>query len=221
VENVLILGGGDGLAVREALKHPSVKSVTLVDIDPRMTALGRTYPAIRALNRGVLDDRRVKLVHADAYKHLEQSSTLYDVIVGDLPDPNSDALAKLYSVEFFRLVKRRLAASGLFVTQASSPFFSRDSFWCVARTMREAGFKTAPYHAYVPSFGDWGYIIGSGYAVKREGASIRVQTKFLNDTLLKEMFVFGKDSAEVDVEVSTLDHPRILSYYLNDTRQWE
>jgi spermidine synthase len=221
VERVLILGGGDGLAVREARKYPGVKEIVLVDIDPQMTRLGRSYPAIAALNQGALRDPRVRLVHMDAYKFLEQGSDLYDVIISDLPDPNTDILAKLYCVEFYKLVQRRLSASGLFVTQAASPFFAREAFWCIAWTIEEAGLRIAPYHAYVPSFGDWGFVLASPHAVRPDRAQLKVATRFLTPDVLREMFVFGKDSGPIPVDASTLDRPAILNYYLNDWKQWE
>ena len=221
MEEVLVLGGGDGLAIREILKYQSVKRVTLVDIDPAMTRLGQTYPPLAALNRGALADPRVRLVHQDAYKFLEQRSQLYDVIVSDLPDPNSDLLAKLYSREFYRLVYRHLAASGLFVTQATSPLFAREAFWCIESTIEEAGFHTAPYHAYVPSFGEWGFVLASPHTVRRDRLSLAVPTRFLTQESLRQMFVWSKDTAAVPVDVSTLDRPTVLHYYLNDWKQWE
>lgn len=220
-ERVLLLGGGDGLAVREVLKYAGVREVILVDIDPQMTRLGRTYPAIVALNRGALSDPRVRLVHQDAFKFLEAESGLFDVIVGDLPDPNTDVLSKLYSAEFYRLVRRHLAASGVFVTQASSPFFSRDAFWCIAKTVEAAGLRTAPYHAYVPSFGDWGFVLAGHVPVRREGLALKVPTRFLTSRTLPELFALPADEAEIAVDVSTMDRPVIMQYYLRDTRRWE
>lgn len=218
---VLILGGGDGLAVREVLKYPGVKRVTLIDIDARMTRLGRTFPAIVALNSGALRDPRVRIVHQDAHRFLENTAQLYDVILGDLPDPNSDVLAKLYSVEFYKLIQRHLAASGVFVTQATSPFFARDAFWCIAATIAESGLETAPYHTYVPSFGDWGFVLAAPRKLRPATAAIPVPTRYLTPALLREMFVWGKDVGAVPVDVSTLDRPAILGYYLGGARQWE
>ena len=220
-EKVLLLGGGDGLAVREVLKYPAVKQVTLVDIDPRMTDLGKTYPAIVELNGGALKDRRVQLVHLDAHKFLERDAGLYDVIVADLPDPNNDILAKLYSLDFYKLIKRHLSASGVFVTQATSPFFAREAFWCIAQTVEESGLHIAPYHAYVPSFGDWGYVLAAPRALNAAQARIAVDTRFLNQATLREMFVLSRDLAKVPVDTSTLDRPAILNYYRDDWRQWE
>jgi spermidine synthase len=221
VEQVLVLGGGDGLAVREILKHPGVKQVILVDIDPEMTRLGRTYPALTALNQGALSHPKVRLIHQDAYQYLERGSELYDVIISDLPDPNSDVLAKLYAREFYHLVQRRLSAAGMFVTQATSPLFAREAFWCIENTVSEAGLHTAPYHAYVPSFGEWGFVLASPHRVRRERLSLSVPTRFLTAQSLPTMFIWSKDTSEVPVDVSTLDRLAVLQYYVNDWKQWE
>jgi spermidine synthase len=220
-EQVLVLGGGDGLGVREVLKYPSVKRVVLVDLDPAMTNLGRTFPSIVAANRNALADKRVEIVNEDAYKYLEKSAAPFDVIVGDLPDPNNEALAKLYSVEFYKLARRRLSAAGIFVTQAASPFFAREAFWCVQNSLEKADMYAIPYHAYVPSFGDWGWIIASPHQIKKERAKLSVKTEFLSPESLREMWTFPRDASEVDVQPSTLDRPRIMDYYLNNWKQWE
>jgi spermidine synthase len=223
IEDVLILGGGDGLGVREVLKHAGVRRVTLVDIDPQMTNLGRTFPALVSLNRRALLDPRVRLVHDDAAKYLERDTTRYGVIIGDLPDPNNEALAKLYSREFYRLVRRHLARGGLFVTQATSPFFGRDAFWCIVATMRAAGFTVQPYHAYVPTFGDWGFAVGMAGTerIALSHARLDIPTRFLTREMLAPMQVFPADVREVTVTPSTLDHPTILTYYRRSDRQWE
>jgi len=220
-ESVLILGGGDGLAAREVLKYKSVRHVTLVDIDPQMTRLGKTYPAFVSLNQGALNDPRVRIVHQDAHKFLEQGSQLYEVIISDLPDPNTDVLAKLYSVEYYKLIRRHLAASGIFATQATSPFFSRKAFWCIVKTIREVDLHVASCHVYVPSFGDWGFVIASPHAIRPGRSDIKVPTRFLTPAVLRQMFVFSKDTGEVPVDISTLDRPAILHYYLNEWKRWE
>ena len=221
VEQVLLLGGGDGLAARELLKYPGIRAITLVDIDPRMTALANEYPGIASLNRGSLKDRRVKIVNEDAHKFLDRDSGLYDAVIIDLPDPNNEILAKLYSVEFYKLVGRRLSAQGAIVTQAASPFFSRDAFWCIQETLSAAGLETAPYHTYVPSFGDWGFILAAKYKLKVSAATLRAPTRYLTNDLMREMFFFGRDSGEIPADASTLDRPTVLNYYLEGSRQWE
>lgn len=156
---VLVLGGGDGLAVREVLKYPNVEAVTLVDLDPAMTELFATAPQLVALNAGALKSERVKVVNADALQWLEESREYFDFIVIDFPDPANFALGKLYTSAFYRLLEKRLSARGLIVVQSTSPLYARQSFWCVVTTLESVGFKTAPYHALVPSFGEWGFII--------------------------------------------------------------
>jgi spermidine synthase len=220
-ENVLVLGGGDGLGLREIFKYPSVKRVTLVDIDPEMTKIGRTFPPVREANKGALDDPRLRIVHQDAHKYLENTSEIFDVVIGDLPDPNNDVLAKLYSFEFYKLVKRHLAASGIFVTQATSPFFAREAFWCITRTLEEADMYVAPYHTYVPTFGDWGFVLASTRQLHVERVKVKVPTHYLTNAQVKEMFVLPRDVSSVPVDISTLDMPRILEYYQNNSKQWE
>ena len=220
-EEVLILGGGDGMAVREVLTYPDVRRVTVVDLDPEMTRLARTYPTLRALNRDSLHDPRVRLIHKDAYTFLEKGVERFGVIVTDLPDPNNDALAKLYSREFYRLVQHRLGQGGVFITQAGSPFFGREAFWCIVRTMRAAGFRTAPVHTYVPSFGDWGWVLGSQRTLHLPRARLPRTLRFLSPAVLPTLSVFDADAAEIPVEISTLDHPRIQRYYLEGARRWD
>jgi spermidine synthase len=220
VESVLVLGGGDGLAARELLKYPQVKRILLIDIDPQMTRLGKTYPAIVELNKNALNDPRVQIVNMDAQKFLERDSRLYDLIVADLPDPNNDDLAKLYSVEFFRLVQHRLSAAGVMVTQATSPFFAREAFWCIVKTIEATGLKTAPYHAYVPSFGDWGFVLASARPIDRRRIRVQVPTRYLTAATLPAMFTFSKDVDEIPVNASTLDRAVILDYYLDQWKRW-
>jgi spermidine synthase len=220
-ESVLVLGGGDGLAIREVLRHPDVRAVTLVDLDPDMTRLGRSFPALRQQNGGAMSDPRVRVVNQDAYRFLETDPQRYGAIIADLPDPNGEALAKLYSDTFYRLCRRRLARGGVLVTQATSPFFSRDAFWCVARTVRAAGLKTLPIHAYVPSFGDWGFVLAAERELTLEGVRLPPGLRFLTPALLPALPTFGGDVAEVPVDVSTIDHPQVLRYYLEGSRQWD
>ncbi|MCG8553758.1 MAG: polyamine aminopropyltransferase [Proteobacteria bacterium] len=221
-ERVLILGGGDGMAVRELLKYPEQPSITLVDLDPEVTALARTMPLLRQLNRGSLDDRRVEIRHADAFDYLRRQDALFDVIIADLPDPNSSALARLYSRGFFQLVRTHLSRSGVFVTQATSPFFARHAFWCIERTVRAAGYSAVvPYHAYVPSMGDWGFVLASGHRIDTASLGLRVPTRFLDAASLASLFAFPKDLQSPEVAISTLDRPAVLRYYLHDWQAWD
>lgn len=222
-QRVLILGGGDGLAVREVLRHTGITEIKLVDIDPQMTALAQTNEVLKQLNQGSLSHPLVKVVHQDAYKFVEHDTGFYDLIVVDLPDPNQVALAKLYSLEFYHLLKHRLSYKGALVTQSTSPFFARETFWCIAKTMAQAGLKVVPYHAEVPSFGDWGFQLATMRAVKvstLQLPKLATPYRFITPALLPTLFVFGEDLKVdmADIAVNTLIQPMALQYY---KRGWE
>ncbi|MGL1863205.1 MAG: polyamine aminopropyltransferase [Pseudodesulfovibrio sp.] len=224
--NVLILGGGDGLALREILRHEGVKKVTMVDLDPAMTTLAKTHPILKRLNQGSMMDPRLKLEHMDAGKFLRECDDFFSVIIIDLPDPDTVDLMHLYSLDFYRLVAKRLRAGGVVVTQATSPYFSPLAFLCIDKTMREAGLNTLPYHNQVPTMGEWGWIMGmkaermTRPAMKKrlEAAQFDgLQTRFLNDEAMRAMLLFGKgifDHPEADsVEVNTRHEPVLMRYY--------
>ncbi|HEY2256653.1 MAG TPA: polyamine aminopropyltransferase, partial [Variovorax sp.] len=160
-KKVAVLGGGDGMAVREILKYPSVQSVTLVELDPNMTKLFTEHETLAALNAHSLSSPKVNIVNADAFQWLQEPGDSYDVIVDDFPDPTNFAIGKLYTNSFYALLEQRLSASGYAVIQTTSPLIARKSFWTVATTIESVGLHATPYHAHVPSFGEWGYIIAS------------------------------------------------------------
>ncbi len=219
--HVLILGGGDGLAAREVLKYPEVADITLVDLDPAMTTLAATYPAIDALNNHAFANPRLHVVHQDAFKYLETSADLADVIIADLPDPDNELIAKLYSVEFYRLALRHLAGGGVFVTQSASPFMARQTFWCIAANLTAAGGTITPYHTFVPTFGDWGFILAADRPLHLDALTPRVPTRYLTPALLRVMPTFTKDDDRVPVDISTLDRPVIMHYYEQNNRRWQ
>ncbi|MDE2439993.1 MAG: polyamine aminopropyltransferase [Betaproteobacteria bacterium] len=217
-KRVLVLGGGDGLAVREILKYPNVETVTLVDLDPAMTALFSTAPALVALNQGALKAARVKVVNADALQWLEDSKEYFDFIVIDFPDPSNFALGKLYTSAFYRLIEKRLSANGLLVVQSTSPLYARRSFWCVVTTLESAGFVTAPYHALVPSFGEWGYIIAGRQPFVSAGVDAQ-KTRFLTPEIIPSLFVFPADMGRVQTEVNQLNNQVLVRYFEAEWRR--
>ena len=208
-KRVLVLGGGDGLAVREILKYPQVESVTLVDLDPAMTRLFSTAPLLKGLNEDSLNSPRVKVVNADAARWLEDSAELFDFVVADFPDPTSYSIGKLYSTGFYRLLEKHLAPRGLLVVQATSPFYARHSFWTVVTTLEHAGFHVAPYHALVPSFGEWGFIL-AGRAPYLPPAQYPVATRFLNAETMATLLRFPADMARVDAEPNRLNDQSLV-----------
>ena len=217
-KRVLVLGGGDGLAVREILKYDNVESVTLVDLDPAMTELFSRAPELVKLNRGSLQDKRVTVINADALVWLEDSRDYFDFIVVDFPDPNNFALGKLYSSAFYRLLEKRLSARGLMVIQSTSPFYARQSFWCVVTTLEDVGLKTAPYHAMVPSFGEWGFIIASRQDFV-PAAVDSAKTRFLTPEIVADLFRFPADMARVPADVNRLNNQALVRYFESEWRK--
>ncbi len=212
--HVLILGGGDGMAAREILKYPNVESVTLVDLDHGMTELFMNSSELVSLNQGSLNNPRVKVINADAGKWLEESDDMFDFAVVDFPDPSNYSLGKLYSVPFYRLLKKHLAENGLAVIQSTSPYNGRRAFWSVDTSLREAGWKTWPYHALVPSFGEWGYILaGKSYRIPEK---LPITTRFLTPEVMKTLFLFPPDMARVEVEPNRLNSQPLVRYFEED-----
>jgi spermidine synthase len=221
-ERILILGGGDGLVVRELLKYEDVQEIVLVDLDPAITNLAVNFPLLERLNGGSLHDPRVTIVNQDAYKYLEEGSELFNVIIADLPDPNNESLSKLYSDTFYRILALRLTPDGAFVTQATSPYFSRRSFWTIARTIEAAGFQTIPLHSYVPTFGEWGFVIGTTRNVETLSLP-SVALRYLNADTLMISQTFDPDIADSPDynRVNTLDNPILPRFYEEDWLRWE
>jgi len=207
--HVLVLGGGDGLAAREILKYPSVEDITLVDLDPHITQLFSTRPMLTALNHNSLNNPKLKVVNADAFGWLEQHTGSYDVIVIDFPDPTNFALGKLYTTSFYQLVDQHLAASGYAVVQTTSPLIARKSFWTVATTLEAAGLTTTPYHAHVPSFGEWGFILASHRPYRMPGA-LPPGLRFLTLDGIAALMQFPADMARVAAEPNRLSNQTLV-----------
>ncbi|UTH75969.1 polyamine aminopropyltransferase [Chromobacterium sp. IIBBL 290-4] len=217
--NVLVLGGGDGLAVREMLKYPNIRHITLVDLDPAMTRLFSRSEPLLALNHGALKDKRVTVVNEDAARWLEQNEGSYDAVIVDFPDPSNFALGKLYSVPMYRLLSRHLAENGLAVVQSTSPYNAPRSYWSVDATLREAGFHTTPYHVYVPSFGEWGFIIAAKRAGFTPPERYTVPLRYLDKESTREMFVFPPDMRRWDVKPNELNNQQLVHYFDQDWSQ--
>ena len=160
-ERVLILGGGDGLALREVLKYPNVKHVDLVDIDSKMIELAKTNKALVAQNNRSLFDERVHVHIQEAKKYIIKSLQPYDVIIIDFPDPVDSVNSSLYTKELFSQVSLLLAEDGTLVCQSNSPEDAPRTFWSIGKTIQQAGLHTRGYKVFVPSFGLWGFHLAS------------------------------------------------------------
>ncbi len=211
-KKVAVLGGGDGMAVREVLKYSGVEQVTLVELDPNMTRLFSDNAQLAGLNSGALQSPKVNIINTDAFKFLETTNEVFDVIVVDFPDPSNFSLGKLYSTSFYALLDKALSASGYAVIQSTSPLVARKSFWTVVRTLEEVGMQAAPYHAHVPSFGEWGFIIASRRPFKPviAQAAFPKDLRFMNAQTLLLLFDFPLDMARVPAEPNRMSNQTLV-----------
>ncbi|CAN0125713.1 unnamed protein product, partial [Phaeothamnion confervicola] len=216
---VLVMGGGDGLGVREILKDSRVESVTLVDLDPEMVRLFSTHPLLTSLNKSSLNDPRVHVINADAFVWLQHHPDKFDLAIIDFPDPSNYSVGKLFTTSFYRSLARHLNAPGLCSVQSTSPLFARRSYWCVVNTMAAAGFHVKPYHIYVPTFGEWGFTMG-----QRDGEA-QIDTsrlvggmRFLTATMIPDLFHFPADMAAMDTPINRLFDQVLVRFYDQDWR---
>jgi spermidine synthase len=214
-KKVAVLGGGDGMAVREILKYPSVESVTLVELDPAMTRLFSQQPTLTRLNAESLRSPKVKIVNADAFQWLDSSDEVFDVVIVDFPDPTNFSIGKLYTSSFDALLDRHLAASGYAVIQTTSPLVARRSFWTVVATLESVGLRTAPYHANVPSFGEWGFVVASRrpFSPATQARQLPPGLRYLNPETLPLLFNFPLDMARVAAPVNRLSNQELVHSY--------
>jgi spermidine synthase len=210
--SVLVMGGGDGFAVREILKYPSVRNITLVDLDPEMTGLFTKNPLLADLNQHSMRSPKLQVINADAFQWLKACNQHFDFIVIDFPDPSSYSIGKLYSNTFYRLLLSVLSEKGAIVVQSTSPFVAPQSFWCVDKTLQSVGFRTLPYHTYVPSFGEWGYVMAFKNALKTPQQFLP-QLRFINSESFRQMLYFPKDMQRVETEVNKLNNQILVHYF--------
>ena len=214
-KKIAVLGGGDGLAIREILKYPSVESITLVELDPAMTREFSSQAALVKLNDGALLSPKVRVVNADAFKWLEQQTDVFDVIIVDFPDPTNFSIGKLYTNSFYALLDRQLAASGYAVIQTTSPLVARKSYWTVVNTLESVGLRAAPYHANVPSFGEWGFVVASRrpFSPVSQLSQLPAGLRFLNAQTLPLLFEFPVDMARVSAPINRLSNQELVHSY--------
>jgi len=212
---ILVMGGGDGLAVREILKFESVHSITLVELDGFMADLAKNNSTMRMINRSSLLNQKVEVIIGDAYDYLINNRQGFDVIIADFTDPHDETISKLYTVEFFRLVKRSLKPGGIFVTQSTSSLFARDAFWCIHKTMSNAFKNVYPYHAFIPTFGDWGFNMASDKKLDiYDDRMEKTRGRFYSREILISSTVFPDDSSKIYTEINTFNKPVLYKYYL-------
>lgn len=219
--DVLVMGGGDGMAVREVLKHDRVASVTLAELDPEMIKLAKENASFRDANKRSLHDARVEIVAGDAYGYLAKSGRKFDVIIADFSDPHDETISKLYTREFYTLVKKSLSAGGIFVTQATSPLSAREAFWCIHNTMKSVFAVTVPYHTYVPSFGEWGFVIGSDKRILSAKNIRKESRRYYSADEFAVARHFQPDADFLETKLNTYDRPLLYQYYLHGWKNFE
>lgn len=217
---VLILGGGDGLAAREVLRDPRVSHVTLVDLDSEMTALFRDAPQLARLNARSLSSPRITVINTDAFRWVRQAEGTYDAILVDFPDPTEFSLGKLYTVSFYREVARLLAPQGVMTVQSTSPLIAPRSYWTVASTLEAAGLFARGYHAYVPSFGEWGFTMA---AHQPPGDAVRLprDLRFLTPASERAMFDFPPDMARRPTPPNRLDNQSLVRTFAEEWGRYD
>ncbi len=224
-KRVLVLGGGDGLALREILKYPSVETVDLVDLDPMMTGLSKAFPALGELNNHAFDDSRVTVNNGDAFVWLDNNEKPpFDIAIIDFPDPNNFALGKLYSTRFYNLLKQKLKPESAVVIQTTSPLIARKSFWSVMKTLEASGFYVKPFQTTVPSFGIWGFALARLQPFDEpQQPRPGVEMRFLNNDTFASLFEFPNDTSKPDeeLEINRLDNQALVRYYETEWRRVE
>ncbi|MGM9957300.1 MAG: polyamine aminopropyltransferase [Peribacillus sp.] len=224
--NVLVLGGGDGLATRELLKYKEIQNITLVDLDPEMTTLSKENPLLTKLNQNSFHSKKVHIINEDAFSYLKNADDVYDVILVDLPDPNNESLNKLYTWEFYSLVRNHLTPTGFTSIQSTSPVFATAAFWTISNTVKSTGLYVDNYHLDIPSFGNWGFTLASREKFDIETAELKVETTYLADEMIPSLFYFGKDEDQditikgkhFEIPVNSLNRPDLLDLY---ERAWD
>jgi spermidine synthase len=189
---VLLLAGGTGLAEREVLRHPDVESLTVVVVDRELVDVARTQTWLRRLSHDALSSPKVHVVQAEPIVFLAETKERFDVAIADLPDPEGYLEGKSYTRYFFAKLAACLSDDGVMAVQAASPFVAPDVLAGVDATVAAAGFSTLPYHAPVPTFGDWGFVL----AKKRgpiDRTAIAKASAFLDGVTVDEMLYLPKD----------------------------
>jgi len=212
------LGGGDGLAVRELLKYDDIKLIHLVDIDPEITRISASLPMLTELNENSLESEKLTVINEDAFSFINQPGIAYDRVIIDMPDPHNEAINKLYSKEFYKMIRRRMSDNGLVVTQSSSPFFTPRTFWGIEKTLAHVFDDTLSFQASIPSFGIWGFHLARVNQTIPRTFSIDVETAFINDEVMSAAMVFADDIAKMDVPVNSIMEPKLYQLYLQDLK---
>ncbi len=234
-DKILIIGGGDGLAVRDVLRW-NPKHVLLLDLDhdlvelfktPRMEQGKVVNQRLIAANKGAFNDKRVQTIFGDAFVNINtliRGEQMFDTVIIDLPDPNHPDLNKLYSTRFYNKVFNLLAGDGAMVVQSTSPYHAKNTFISIGKTIKHAGFKhVQQYHQNVPAFGEWGFTIATknGLSAKQRLQNLTlwpVDDGWTTKGLVLAAFEFGKHFYQLvdEIKINRLGSMVAYQYHYSD-----
>jgi len=234
-DNVLIIGGGDGLALRDVLRW-NPKQVLLLDLDQQVVDFfsrplernGRVVNgALLALNQHAFSDPRVETRFGDAYLSVDallRNQRSFDTIIVDLPDPSHPDLNNLYSARFYAKLMHLLAGDGAITIQSTSPYHAKNAFLSIGKTVKHAGYlHVEQYHHNVPSFGEWGWTIAvkNGKPARQrlqELSELPIDDGWTAQGVMLAAFEFGKHYFDdIDqVEINRVGSNVLYRYHQND-----
>jgi len=185
-----------------------------------MTDLCSEDNFISQLNNNSLKSDKLTIINEDAYLYVTENEEPFDIIIIDLPDPNNEALNKLYTNVFYNYIRANLKDTGVMVVQSTSPYYAKNSFWCINKTIKTQFDYVIPYHVQVPSFGEWGFNMASKQNLTR--SELKVDTKYLNSENINNLFQFGKDEQInlEEIEINDMFKPSLMHYYNTDVQNW-
>ena len=227
---VLVIGGGDGCVIRELEKYKNIKKIVLVDLDKEFVEFSKNNVIMKKINKNSFFDKRVKVYFEDGFKFVKvynkKNRDGFDLVIVDLTDPRNIRSARLYTKEFYTFLYNILSPKGAIITQASSPFFAKKTFCCIIKTIESANFYAYPMRISIPSFGEWGFVLGikENIPLQRLKKIIyknfnEVYTNYLTKEMAISIFNMPKDFSCNNIKINTLINPIIIQYY-ND-KMWD
>ena len=222
LNEVLIIGGENGCLIREVLKHKEVDHVDVISYDTLLRKLGQNEKYFTMMNKDAYQDKKVKILHEDLIEYVSDSDKKYDAIFIDLPDPRSIETNQYYTFEFYQQISEILYPDGLMITQAGSPYFATQAYFCIGQTIEESGFSTLPIHNQILTLGEWGWYICSqnlqAEVMKKRLIKDKlpeIETSWFNQEAAKLVASFGKSFSDtLNPGINTLDNPLVYQYYL-------
>ncbi|GAA0890532.1 hypothetical protein GCM10009122_02100 [Fulvivirga kasyanovii] len=224
-KKILVVGGENGLLIKEILKHRTVEQIVLAPIDTALLNISSKQKWFTNLNENALQSNKLVIENGEVFRLLATDSAQYDVIFVDVPDPVDIELSQYYTVEFYKLCGGALKNNGLLVTQAGSPYLATVAFYTIQHTVEAAGFSALPLHNQVLTIGEWGWIIGakgiSHHELNKKAGQCTfedIDTRWLNHEGMQMIMSFGKPPVRMDsFEINTLKKPVIHEYYKSGT----